>query len=190
MLEFKPKWLAQSPSAPANSRRCRTCALAARTGARRAYDSPPKKAYLCPLKLVSPRQQDLRDAAIFIYDAQHQELAEAQLNTMRIQLWLQKTILLRRLRDLQVQLDRRGTFALDVTTKDFRLAMTLRDCAVFVRIPRDKRAELEVRVGDLDLKSELKADTWREKERVLIDEGWYTETEPVRQPNNCLLLEL
>jgi inositol-pentakisphosphate 2-kinase len=35
VVQFKPKWLAQSPSAPENARRCRTCALRARSNSER-----------------------------------------------------------------------------------------------------------------------------------------------------------
>ena len=46
LFHFKPKWLAQSPSAPPGSRRCRTCALAARRDT--AIDR-----LICPLALFS-----------------------------------------------------------------------------------------------------------------------------------------
>jgi hypothetical protein len=46
LFHFKPKWLAQSPTAPANARRCRTCALAARRET--AVDR-----LICPLALFS-----------------------------------------------------------------------------------------------------------------------------------------
>jgi len=46
LFHFKPKWLAQSPTAPVNARRCRTCALAAR----RETDVAR---LLCPLALYS-----------------------------------------------------------------------------------------------------------------------------------------
>lgn len=42
-IEFKPKWLAQSPTAPPNSVRCRTCALSAIRN---------KKRQVCPLRLT------------------------------------------------------------------------------------------------------------------------------------------
>ena len=46
LFHFKPKWLAQSPTAPPKSRRCRTCALAARRDT--AVDR-----LICPLALYS-----------------------------------------------------------------------------------------------------------------------------------------
>ena len=38
VLEFKPKWLAQSPTAPPAAKRCRTCALRARQKGRACSD--------------------------------------------------------------------------------------------------------------------------------------------------------
>jgi inositol-pentakisphosphate 2-kinase len=44
-IEVKPKWLAQSPTAPSNAIRCRTCALQV------VKPKDPKK-YICPLQLL------------------------------------------------------------------------------------------------------------------------------------------
>lgn len=58
LIQFKPKWLAPSPSAPPNSKRCRTCAL----HARRALPTPS----FCPLDLISPSPPDVRRAAALL----------------------------------------------------------------------------------------------------------------------------
>ena len=44
LVEFKPKWVVQSPSAPADARRCRTCALRLKKGGGTGF---------CPLDLAS-----------------------------------------------------------------------------------------------------------------------------------------
>jgi hypothetical protein len=46
MFHVKPKWLTQSPTAPSNAKRCRTCALAAKRGTDPARN-------VCPLALCS-----------------------------------------------------------------------------------------------------------------------------------------
>ncbi|KFX92584.1 hypothetical protein V490_05305, partial [Pseudogymnoascus sp. VKM F-3557] len=58
LIQFKPKWLAPSPSAPPGSKRCRTCAL----HARRAI----KKPSFCPLDLISSHPPDVRRAAALL----------------------------------------------------------------------------------------------------------------------------
>ncbi|KAL8669903.1 MAG: hypothetical protein Q9224_007708, partial [Gallowayella concinna] len=66
-IEFKPKWLAQSPTAPAGSKRCRTCALRAmRDNVKHDSNTPqqpnagkePRADFLCPLTLVSDNHDD------------------------------------------------------------------------------------------------------------------------------------
>lgn len=59
-----------------------------------------------------------------------------------------------------------------------QLAMTLRDCSCFVRIPADGDGggdgEVEARLGDLDRKNgEEKLGYWREMERGLVEGGFY-----------------
>ena len=74
--------------------------------------------------------------------------------------------------------------------EDFLLAMTLRDCTVFVRFPSEGRSEeVEARLGDLDLKSREKKEYWRRSELELIEDGWYggKESEEIRQPLVCQL---
>jgi hypothetical protein len=66
-----------------------------------------------------------------------------------------------------------ATNVLESDLMDLRVAMTLRDCSLFVNIPFNKDEDITARLGDLDLKSSLKLETWRKKERKLIDGGWY-----------------
>ncbi|KFY74364.1 hypothetical protein V499_05601, partial [Pseudogymnoascus sp. VKM F-103] len=55
LIQFKPKWLAPSPSGPPGSKRCRTCALHAKRGI--------SKPSFCPLDLISSSPADVRRAA-------------------------------------------------------------------------------------------------------------------------------
>lgn len=62
--------------------------------------------------------------------------------------------------------------------------MTFRDCSVFVRFPANAANDhlIEARIGDLDLKSPRKAQYWKDTEKALINEGWYTGME---NPEHC-----
>lgn len=97
------------------------------------------------------------------------------------------TTLLHRLRENQVALDLKGPLEADTGDERFRLAMTLRDVTVYLRFPIGDEKDLsvwEARLGDLDMKSGDKGEVWKEKERELIDGGWYEGSESTedRQP--------
>lgn len=137
-LEFKPKWLLQSPSAPSDSKRCRTCALQAmrlssRTDCHGAEDSGTSS--YCPLRLVSGD----RSQVLVVVD---QILASPTLSSLRdyyrlkdlIVDWILNASLLQRLKQLQGALDPVGTLEADLATQDFSTAMTLRDCTLFLRV--------------------------------------------------------
>ncbi|RDL37420.1 uncharacterized protein BP5553_04853 [Venustampulla echinocandica] len=184
VIQFKPKWLLQSPSAPAGAKRCRTCAKVARTAAKLARENPgaTKKGF-CPLDLVSENSRDISWVI--------SQLGGNPSKALRLQRWLESNTLLKRLRDAQCNLDRKGTFETDPGDESFRLAMTLRDCSLYVRLPVDGKDDdkIEARIGDLDLKSPDKGDYWKTVERQLIDEGWYMGTEKKEdlQPLTCSL---
>ncbi len=185
-IEFKPKWLAQSPSAPKYAVRCRQCAKVARTNAERARNGEPLQKSFCPLDLITCTNEDSHRAAeALTWSGIHHE------TFFRLHEWIKDDSLLRHLRDLQELLDPIGVLENDKNDENFRAAMTLRDCTVFVRIadPDNYTDVIEARIGDLDLKSPDKAEYWKETENALIDEGWYTGTEPVQyqQPMTCQL---
>ena len=140
----------------------------------------------CPLDLVSKDPKDLLRVATILL---HPEPSQANIN--RFARWLQTNQLLDRLRDEQYTLDRVGVMEADHTDEKFRAAMTLRDCTVFVRFPANAEADdqIEARLGDLDLKSPDKAQYWKDTERALVEEGWYTGTEKLedRQTLTCRL---
>ncbi|KAH7396023.1 inositol-pentakisphosphate 2-kinase [Cadophora sp. MPI-SDFR-AT-0126] len=201
VLQFKPKWLAQSPSAPVGARRCRQCALVARKAflATSRQEKPQKAksdaesaAAFCPLDLLSTDEEILREVtgSILGPDASSKEV---QLFTN----WLTKTSLLKRLRDVQLAMDKRGVLASETASEELRVAMTLRDCSVFVRLgefvegPGDSEGEgeeVEARIGDLDVKSPEKLAYWKETERVLVEEGWYAGREEGEDGRNTCSL--
>lgn len=181
-VEFKPKWLVQSPSAPADSKRCRTCALAARTKAN-ARPGETLKSPVCPLDLISADISDVERAAGLFP-------ATTQVNKERLIRWLRSTRLLQRLRDIQDKMDSKGVLDADTDDPNLLVAMTLRDCTVFVRFPDDPSNDdsaVEARLGDLDLKGKGKEEYWKSLERALIEEGWYEGKEKAEdaQPLTC-----
>ncbi|KAL8732082.1 MAG: hypothetical protein Q9166_003036 [cf. Caloplaca sp. 2 TL-2023] len=195
--EFKPKWLAQSPSAPPTSKRCRTCALRAMRDVKENI-KPDVRMYpenFCPLTLVADDRDAIlpslepilvksRGAPLDIVDFASQTLP-----------YFHKLPLLRLLRDLQMEKDPKGVLKVDPSNLDFMTAMALRDCTFFLKIPnREEKsnARIEARLGDLDLKTPDggKGQYWKEVEQQLIDEGWYTATEKTPAPEGrcvCLL---
>ncbi|KAL8763348.1 MAG: hypothetical protein Q9184_000819 [Pyrenodesmia sp. 2 TL-2023] len=178
--EFKPKWLAQSPSAPPGSKRCRTCALRAmrQTKDRR----PPQRGDFCPLALLADDDQDTLSSPL---DSILSGSRGAPLNILdfarQLRPYFHQNPLIKLLRNLQIEKDPRGILQTDPSNLDFMTAMTLRDCTMFLKIPNrdDTDAQSDVRLGDLDLKTPdgNKAAYWKDTERQLIDEGWYTATE-------------
>ncbi|KAK7191988.1 hypothetical protein DPSP01_003860 [Paraphaeosphaeria sporulosa] len=89
--------------------------------------------------------------------------------------------ILQHIRYLQGQLDPAGVLScpLSSTEEDrLRLAMTLRDCSLFIRIPwADPNAPIEAKLGDLDFKSRGKKQDWSMKEEGLLHGGWYVDLE-------------
>jgi len=165
LLQLKPKWLAQSPTAPPDSIRCRTCALRAQRASQGSCTATDAQAS-CPLYLVSDAKAD-RDRAA------HSVSADVEL---RAYLTEQAQPLLRMLNEYQQRFDAQGCLnaseAASVT--DLCRAMTLRDCTLFVKRSGNR---VEARLGDLDLKQLEKLSKWITIERRLISEGWYANVE-------------
>lgn len=183
-MEFKPKWLSQSHSAPPSSKRCRQCARVARANAERKRTGEPLRTLWCPLDLVSESRADLEGVAVQLL-APKQDPALAT----RLARWLETSPLLRQLCAAQKRLDGKGVLAGEVDER-FLAAMTLRDCTVFIKFPWGAGGRaVEARLGDLDLKSAGKKAYWRATEVGLIEEGWYSghEREEDRQPLTCQL---
>lgn len=190
-FEIKPKWLAQSPAAPPDAIRCRTCALQFSRGKGTPAD------YICPLRLSKEGTASAQDIACVRQWATNalsvrldcdsdallpQEIALESL-VDRVTAYFTAgdgRVLLLHLKKLQATLDSEGILQRYAYPRDdsnfvydLRLAMTLRDCSLFVVVPvRD--GEITSKLADLDFKSAEKVDDWREKEAALVDGGWYT----------------
>jgi inositol-pentakisphosphate 2-kinase len=181
LIEFKFKWLKQSPGAPSNSRRCRTCAWHIMTG----LDT--EKRY-CPLALASGNEEVIMKQIRRLFKISNIKLPSSWRDneavkaiTAYFQHPLGGSELLNALKISQEKLDPDGILNWVPVPKDVGLAseatqfyptakelisehlgpllklaraMTLRDCTVFVKVIRDTESELSVsaKLGDLDPK--------------------------------------
>ncbi|KAF2743087.1 hypothetical protein M011DRAFT_246034 [Sporormia fimetaria CBS 119925] len=177
-IELKPKWLAQSPNAPPGSVRCRTCALQA---SKEHKGISKKDAYICPLNLIDAEAnvlepfillnvQEATRGQVELQAAKEQAIA----HTMAHYLEHGKGyLLMQHIRTKQCELDPHGVLG-PYNPHDLRLAMTLRDCSLFLRyVENEHGTEVQARLGDLDFKSAEKMDDWAKKEEQLIAGGWY-----------------
>lgn len=184
VLEFKPKWLAQSPIAPAEAKRCRTCAREAfrnyQKQTRGKAVSPP----ICPLGLVHKNPVTVMDTI--------KRLAPEWTEQDQKRLFdaFGRSGLLEKLRELQTKGDPDRALLDNPSDPDFGLAMTLRDCSCYVRMPADATEDVEIKLADVDKKNwEEKQTYWQESHWNLVDHGWYTCEEQVDRPieTHCLL---
>ncbi|KAF2179343.1 hypothetical protein K469DRAFT_716345 [Zopfia rhizophila CBS 207.26] len=202
-IEFKPKWLVQSPNAPRNAYRCRTCAMRAYANWKEKEPDeenkhPPAKTYICPLylfngdeQIVGPwvHEKILQLIPSFVNPGQEDGVVGA------ITTYLTKGdgfALLQHLGIMQKALDPIGVLNhLDATGNhlystesnesdllgiehQLRLAMTLRDCSMFVKVYYSRQTiAVESKLGDLDFKSVEKVPGWIEKEKRLVEGGFY-----------------
>ncbi|EKG15189.1 Inositol-pentakisphosphate 2-kinase [Macrophomina phaseolina MS6] len=216
-LEFKPKWLWQSPHAPEGATRCRTCALRAKRNSEGMAESKTHGVQ-CPLSIATGEPSLVKDAIEKLVD-NHENYVGCRPP------WLQKsrrssTFPLRKpaprsredliallqnhfqvrpdgskgegyrvlegLRNLQKMLDPRGILSHPgEPSDDFLLAMTLRDCSLYVQVHWDTR-QVESRLGDLDPKVAKggKLEQWVATEKGLLDGNWYFAS---RGDETCLL---
>lgn len=150
LIEFKPKWLVMSPSAPASSKRCRTCAL---REMRRAYKTEPGRgdSNFCPLDLLSGKAYILRPALRKLWtldefptsDEEDGEWVDAITGKecsprfKHFENGFRQKVqpLLGRLKALQGIHRHAGLqdFA-SATDDEVSIAMALRDCSVFLRV--------------------------------------------------------
>jgi inositol-pentakisphosphate 2-kinase len=103
---------------------------------------------------------------------------------------LQTNALLPRLRAAQLANDVAGPLGVDAhdDTAALQLAMTLRDCTCFVRIPGDPGLPVEAKLADLDKKNAAaKLGYWQTMERRLVEGGYYEGREGERVGTDCLL---
>jgi inositol-pentakisphosphate 2-kinase len=213
-IELKPKWLVQSPNAPPNAVHCRTCAMQV---------AKPKDItkHLCPIRLISDGRPKLLQSWILARvteqlvahsapttDQQRQELERnGECIAANIVHYLTRgegRALLRHLQRLQGQLDRQGVCTRDTTPfkdtfdRNLRLAMTLRDCSMYitaryVSATKDRYGncpvvfDVDSKLGDLDFKSADKISDWLAKEKELLDCEAYTKD--VREDLGCVFSE-
>ncbi|KAM5441170.1 Inositol-pentakisphosphate 2-kinase [Microsporum ferrugineum] len=184
LWEFKPKWLTQSPSAPANARRCRTCALrekrnleASQGPAKGGPEHHHKKSF-CPFKLASNNLEDVLSAITAISNS-----PDAQ----RVATFMHRNPTLLKLRDKQRQMNAVGLPGIHASAEERAISMTLRDCTMFVKVPHKHDEPFELRLGDLDFKSEDggKLQYWQDIETELIEGGWYLGTHRGQQNSEC-----
>lgn len=114
--------------------------------------------------------------------------------------WLTTNRLLETLAKVQEDSDKHGTLSKENHDPNFELAMALRDCSCFIRIPSTGatngkvtngngivRRCVEAKLGDVDKKNwERKLGYWRELEEDLC-QGYYQGTEKPRQDTKCQL---
>ncbi|KAL4764200.1 inositol-pentakisphosphate 2-kinase [Aspergillus foveolatus] len=180
LAELKPKWLVQSPSAPVGARRCRTCALrdmknhdARRVGAAEVRS-------FCPLDLVSDKFEHVLRATKFVKGYKdHTRLAKV--------LYRNSTLL--KLLAHQRSMKDVGLYGPSPLSRDKSIAMTLRDCTMYIKMPRSEKGRVEIRLGDLDLKTAGggKAQYWLELEHRLLSEGWYMGAKNHTRSCDCAL---
>lgn len=167
IVEFKPKWLSQSPGAPASARQCRTCALRCMRGA--GLHDPLR---FCPLDLVSAHANRVRKAVVALNCQYTWDLCDSELDA--ITKFIMTTTVFYQLRDLQKEFEH-----------DLPFCMTLRDCSVFLVLNKTKNVVERAWLADLDRKSTNKVDYWQQVEIDLVDGGWYTR----ELSDTCILVD-
>ncbi|KAH9887519.1 inositol-pentakisphosphate 2-kinase-domain-containing protein [Xylariomycetidae sp. FL2044] len=183
-LEFKPKWLAQSPLAPADATRCRTCAREAYRNSKDLAKGKKKtvSAPICPLGFMH------RDPAVVRSTIDRLAPTWSGRDRERLGAALRSSGLLERLRALQVEGDPDRALFDAPGHPPFGLAMTLRDCSCFVRVPRDGRSEVVIKLADVDKKNWREKQTyWQDSHHNLVRNGWYTGQEVPPMETACVL---
>ena len=165
LVQLKPKWLTQSPNAPPDAKRCRSCAMRAyraSQGIRTNTDAQDN----CSLDLVNVNVDERVNAISAITED----------SLIRTYLTVQAQPLFQQLRAWQLMLDPEGVLKISGPLGIYNLckAMALRDCTLFVKRSGEC---VQARIGDLDLKQPEKLSRWRNVEHGLITDGWYTNSE-------------
>lgn len=125
LAEFKPKWLVQSPSAPAGAHRCRTCALREMKDHQARRLGQKEQRSFCPLDLVSERFENVLRATAFIQGC------DDRVRLARI-LFRNPTLL--KLQSLQKSHGNVGLRGPSLHSREVSLDMTIRDCTLFIRV--------------------------------------------------------
>ncbi|KAK0389379.1 hypothetical protein NLU13_2954 [Sarocladium strictum] len=180
LIEFKPKWLLQSPNAPPNAIRCRQCASVFRTFVTKPdLSSPLPSQTLCPLTLgrSDGGHYDFSSPFRIAPALAAQATSSAQLSYFEHALdRVANHPVIRKLRTVQAELDKHGPLRAELSPL-LPQAMTLRDCTCFAQIPLSpgRKGPANVALCDFDWKNpERKLEHWRSRESQLINGGFYT----------------
>ncbi|KAI4869527.1 hypothetical protein F4820DRAFT_12961 [Hypoxylon rubiginosum] len=176
-LEFKPKWLAQSPMAPKDATRCRTCAREALRNGKLRLRGMKTSTPVCPLGLLHANH----DVVMSTIDRLAPKWTER--DRERLASALRESGVLERLRDLQVEGDPGDALFANPSDARFGLSMTLRDCSCFVRMPVDEALPVVVKLADVDKKNwREKQSYWQRRHSDLVGNGWYRGEEALDPP--------
>lgn len=129
IAELKPKWLIQSPSAPENARRCRTCALRDMKEADRVQVATLQKPAFCPFDLISEKEEGIQRAIQRIFSANG---SSHQTRVIAKALYQHPTLM--KLLSLQRLHNEVGLNGPPGDSKVTSLSMTLRDCSIFLKV--------------------------------------------------------
>ncbi|KAL7626250.1 Inositol-pentakisphosphate 2-kinase [Parahypoxylon ruwenzoriense] len=176
-LEFKPKWLAQSPMAPRDATRCRTCAREALRNGDKIKKGMKISTPVCPLGLLHENRAVVMSAIDRLTpkwsERDRRRLADA----------LKDSGVLERLKDLQVEGDSGDALFTRPSDARFGLSMTLRDCSCFVRMPIDPNSPVIIKLADVDKKNwREKQSYWQERHNDLVSNGWYRDGDKADTP--------
>lgn len=122
LAEFKPKWLLQSPSAPLNARRCRTCALRDMKNHELRALGVPEEPSFCPLDLMSDKFEHVLRATGLIR------------GPSRLGKILYRNGTLQKLQTHQKAFNDVGLYGPPPQSREKSIAMTLRDCTMFIKV--------------------------------------------------------
>lgn len=125
LAELKPKWLIQSPSAPANAQRCRTCALREMKNHEARRMGQNEQRSFCPLDLVSDHPDNVLRATKFIKGCNDQH---------RLAKILHRNPTLQKLQSHQKSRNEVGLLGPPALSQDMSLDMTLRDCTMYIKV--------------------------------------------------------
>lgn len=133
LWEFKPKWLLQSPSAPPDANRCRTCALRDMKNHNARMAGAREVRSFCPFDLISDDFEDVLRATSFIKGAH---------SRARVAKFLHRNSTLSRLRSFHEKMNAVGLPGLGAPYQERALSMTLRDCTMYVKVSTRRKTAM------------------------------------------------